>query len=46
MLMTLGDSIFSFTKSYLGMAAVEWIALVGFALLYCVDLILALHHLF
>jgi hypothetical protein len=46
MLMTTGDSIFGFTKSYLGLVAVEWIALAAFVILFCADVILALHHLF
>lgn len=43
--MTTGDSIFGFTKSYSGLVAVEWLAVVGFVVLYCADVILALHHL-
>lgn len=44
--MNTGDNIFGFTKSYFGMVAFEWIAVAIFALLYCADLILALHHFF
>jgi hypothetical protein len=44
-LMTPNQSIFGLTKSYFGMVAVEWLALVGFVILFCADVILALHHL-
>jgi len=43
--MKMVTTIFGFTKSYSGMVAVEWLALAGFVALYCVDVLLALHHL-
>ena len=43
--MTTGDNIFGFTRSYSGLVAVEWIAVAVFAILYCIDLILAVRHL-
>lgn len=44
-LMTTNQSIFSFTKSYFGMVALEWLALAAVVILYCTGAIMALHHL-
>jgi hypothetical protein len=43
--MRIDPNIFGFTRTYFGMAAVEWLALAGFVALYCADVVLALHHL-
>ena len=43
--MTPNRSIFSFTKSYFGMVALEWIALAVVVILYFTSMIVAVHHL-